>query len=311
MSDSTITQKTIQVIYVPGTFGNCLRWMLYRFSKDSPFKDIDSPWDEDRRVHGYWDHPGHDGRFRRGHQIDDRSDSPDPNANKIVIHFKFKDLLFVERCGFHRNIGYENDEKRYTNIINNSDTNFVKNTFGDVRSSKSVAKELVKIQFHDIQKHTWWNNAKKFLADENHHQFDFYSLWDHHKLIHELQKISDRYKLDFDIEEKVIHNVVEEVKRSYPVITRDRANLVLDAIMNNTKMECEDLDIYEQAFIETELEKTHDSLIFPYGSHWFKDTLQIREFIDTYPTYLRHMNPRLPWYNNMKNPFYLTGKINE
>ena len=35
------------------------------------------------------------------------------------------------------------------------------------------------------------------------------------------------------------------------------------------------------------------------------------DFLSTYPKYLRHMNPRLPWYNNLKNPFYLTGKIDK
>lgn len=304
-------QSRIQVIYAPGTFGNCVRWLFYRFSKDSPYKDIDSPWDEDHRVHGFFDDPVHRGRFRRGHQVNNRIDSPDPTAQKVVINFKFEDLLFVERCGFYRNVGCENNEKRYANIINQADATFVKNTFGSVRSSKSVAKELVKIQFHDMGKHVWWDSMKKIMLDKDHHHFDMYSLWDHDKLIHELRKVSDRYDLDFVIDEKVIRNVVEEVKRSYPVITRNRANEVLDAIISNTNTDCYDLDIYEQAFIETELEKTHDSLIFPYGSHWFKNTLQIKEFLDTYPAYLKHMNPRLPWYNNMKNPFYLTGRIDK
>jgi len=304
-------QKKIQVIYVPGTFGNCLRWLFYRCIEDSPFKDVDSPWDEDGRVHGFFDHPGHDGRFRRGHQINEGVHAPDSDADKVVINFKPKDLLFVERCKFYRNPGWENNQKRYENIINLADATFLQEAFGNVTSSKSVARELLKIQFHDMENHTWWNNAKKFLADVNCHQFDMYSLWDHDNLKKELTKVSERYDLDFVIEEKVIHNVVEEIKKSYPVITRDRAHQVLDAIVSKRKIDCNDLDILEQAFIEAELEKIHDSVIFPYGSQWFENTDQIREFIDTYPTYLKHMNPRLPWYNNMKNPFYLTGKIDE
>ena len=304
-------QKKNQVIYVPGTIGNCLRWLFYRFIKDSPFKDIDSPWDENRRVHGFFDHSGHDGRFRRGHQINESADAPDSDADKVVISFEPKDLLFAERCGFYRNPGNENEKNRYENIINLADTTFLKETFGDVTSSKSVAKELLKIQFHDMENHTWWNNAKKFLADVNCHQFDMYSLWNHDKLKKELTKVSERYHLDFVIEEKVIHNVVKEIKRSYPVITRNRAHQVLDAIVSKRKIDCNNLDILEQAYIEAELEKIHDSVIFPYGSQWFENTDQIREFIDTYPTYLKHVNPRLPWYNNIKNPFYLTGKIDE
>ena len=73
----------------------------------------------------------------------------------------------------------------------------------------------------------------------------------------------------------------------------------------------ENLDIIEQAWIETMLEKQYDNIIFPYGNNWFKNTKQIIDFLETYPTYLKHMNPRLPWYNNIKNPFYLTGQIDE
>ena len=301
----------IQVIYAPGTFGNCVRWMFDRFTKVSNFEGIDSPWDEDHRAHGF-DEDAFDRRFKRGHQLDGRLDSPDLDSYKLVLCFEPKDLVFVERCGFYRNPGWEKNEKsRYKNIIDLADASFVKKSFGSVSSSKSVAKELLKIQFHNMGKHLWWNSMKKFIADKNHHQFDLCSLWDHDRLKKELEKVSERYTLDFDIDEKVIHNVVEKIKKSYPVITRKRAHQVLNAISSNVNIDCNDLDIVEQAYIEAELEKIYDCVIFPYGSNWFNDTAQIREFLDTYPAYLKHMNPRLPWYNNIKNPFYLTGKIDE
>jgi len=301
-------KNPIQVIYAPGTFGNCVRWMFDRFTKGSNFEGIDSPWDDDGRAHGF-NSSAYTGRFRRGHQVDGRADSPDTESNKVVISFDPGDLLFAERCGFYRNPGWENEKDRHKNIIDLSDASFVKESFGSVSSSKSVAKELLKIQFHDVGKHMWWNSMKKFITDKNHHQFDLYSLWDHDRLKKELTKVSERYTLDFNIDEKVIHNVVEKIKKVYPVMTRKRAHQVLDAISSNINIDCNDLDIVEQAYIEAELEKIHDCVIFPYGSNWFKDTNLIREFLDTYPAYLKHMNPRLPWYNNIKNPFYLTGKI--
>lgn len=302
--------KPIQVIYAPGTFGNCVRWMFDRFSKRSNFKDVDSPWDKNGRVHGFADEEFNK-KFLRGHQLEGRSDSPVPEADKVVINFKFKDLLLVERCGFYRNPGWNNKKDRYTNIIESANASFVKESFGRVSSNRSVAKELLKIQFHDMENHEWWNSAKKFLEDESCHQFDLYSLWDHHKLKAELVKVSEKYELDLKIDEEVINNVVEKIKKSYPVMTRKRAHHVLDAIQTNTNITCDDLDIAEQAYIESELEKINDCVIFPYGTSWFADTNSIREFLDTYPTYLKHMNPRLPWYNNIKNPFYLKGKIDE
>ena len=304
------SNKEILVIFAPGTFGHTVRWMFDRFTKGSSFKDMLSPWDNDRRAHGF-SRRQYLKKFQRRHPVDDQTCSMNSGSDKVVVTFDPNDLLFVERCGFYRNPGYENDKKRYENIIGLADTTFVNESFGNVPSSKSVAKELLKIQFHDMGKHLWWNSILQSMSDKNNHNFNMYSLWNFSSLKNELEKVSEKYNLDFVIDDKVIHNIVNEIKNSYPIITKDRAQQVLESINSRKNMDCDALDIVEQAFIEVELEKSHDSVIFPYGTNWFNDTNQIREFLTTYPTYLKHMNPRLPWYNNIKNPYHLTGKIDE
>lgn len=66
----------IRVIYAPGTFGNCVRWMFDRFTKGTSFKGMDSPWDTEDRAHGF-DDASFNIKFKRGHQLDGRLDSPD------------------------------------------------------------------------------------------------------------------------------------------------------------------------------------------------------------------------------------------
>ena len=302
--------KQIQVIVSPGTFGMCLRWMFDRFSASSKFKNIDSPWDKDGRAHGF-DDDDFLQRFQIGHQINFQSMKLIEKADKIVLSFQDKDLPFVERCAFYRAIGNEDEKSRYTNIINRADASFVKETFGDNVCNKTVAKELLKIQFHDMQNHLWWTKMKDFINDKQHFQFNMYALWDEDMLTKEINKVSQKFELDLTVEQNVIDNVVKKIKSTHVVKTKERATKVLDAIQDKINVDCEDLDIVEQAFIETELEKLHDNILFSYGVNWFKDTTQIIDFLETYPTYLKHMNPRLPWYNNIKNPFYLKGKIND
>ena len=111
-----------------------------------------SPWDADDRVHGFIE-DDFSTKFKRGHQLAGRHNSPDPDSYKLVLCFEPKDLIFVERCGFYRNPGFENEKSRYANIIGQAETSFVKETFGDVTDNKSVAKELFKIQFHDMTNH--------------------------------------------------------------------------------------------------------------------------------------------------------------
>ena len=294
--------KKIQIIYHPGTFGKLFRWLLDRFSPNCQFKNIDSPWDEDNRVHGLFEY---NQRFIARNQINEKSISSYPGASKIIINFKLDDLLLAERCGFYRNPGQENEQTRHNCIIECTDTKILQLfNINKKEMHKSVAKEIYKIQLHDHENHNWWNEITEYMKNNNHYQFPIYALWNKENFIKELKAISNKFSLDLNINEAIISNITEKISKMYPISTRYRAKNVLKAIKENTNIECNELDIFEQAWIEVILEKQHDSIIFPYGTNWFKNTNQINEFLNTYPSYLKHMNPRLPWYNNIKNPFY-------
>ena len=193
-----------------------------------------------------------------------------------------------------------------------ADQSFVEKSFGTKsKSSKCVAKELFKIQFHDWKNHKWWNTMIEWSKDKTHYQFPVPALWNLEQFIHEIETISNKFSLDLSIDQDILSKIVEKINKTYPVYTRSRAIDVLKAVQKDADMDCSDFDIVEQAWLEVVLEKEHDVVLFPYGTGWFKNSKEIREFIDTYPSYLKHMNPRLPWYNNIKNPFHLTGKIDE
>lgn len=301
--------QKIQVVYASGTFGNLLRWMLDRFSPNTKFKHIDNPWDTHDRVHPPMHKKLYNNRFLRGHQVEGRDYSPNYSAKLVIINYKPEDLLFVERCGFYRRPGMETDQSRYNCVIKKADKKFLLETFGQYRVCKSLAKELYKIQFHDHENHVWWRSMEKLIQDNNHYQFPIDALQNTKQFITEIEAISSRLSLGLVVDEEVVSAIVKKINQSYPVITRQRAHDVLQAINENVNIDCSKMDIVEQAWLETVLEKKHNSIIFPYGSNWFKDTNQINEFLDTYPSYLKHINPRLPWHNNNRNPFYLTGKI--
>ena len=304
-----MNKKQIQVIYSSGTFGNCLRWLLDRFSTDSKFKNIDSPWDKNNRAHD-WDGQRFLKKFTLAHQlVDDCLGGPIPDADKIVINWPLKDLLFAMRMDFIRNPRMEKEDTRYEHIIKKANASFVKKTFGDVKINKQVAKELTKIKIHDIKNHSWWTKMFEFMNDESHHQFPLEAMWDKENLTKQLQIISDKFNLDLVIEEKVINNVVAKINTMHVITTRNRADKVLQAIEKKEDLDCGDLDIIEQAYIETILEQKNDCIIFPYGTTWFANTKEINSFIETYPSYLKHMNPTLPWYKGYKNPYYLKDKI--
>ena len=84
-----------------------------------------------------------------------------------MIGYDPEDLLFVVRCGYYRTPGMETEATRIKNIIARQDSNFVTESFGQIHNHASVAKELIKIQFHDMQSHEWWGAMDKIMKEDN------------------------------------------------------------------------------------------------------------------------------------------------
>jgi hypothetical protein len=318
-------QEKIQILYCPGMFGNLFRFLLDRSLPNSKLKTrtITDIFNKESNLHQPYEWSN---KFSNSHQVsftnyphllerypelnkEKDTRQPDPDAEKILITFEDADEIFANRCVYYRNpLLLNNVKNKIEEIILLADQKFVIESFNNACSSKMVAKEIKKIEFH-AQEHIWMKEYRRHKQDTSIYQFDVRHLFDPNTLGEELYKISKQFNLKLEIDNNFLINIIDKIINIEPVPTIDRCNQVLEAINNRKNINCEDLDIIEQAWIEVLLEKKHDSLLFPFGTNWFSNTDQINEFIDRYPSYLKHMNPRLPWYNNIKNPFYLTGKI--
>ncbi len=316
-------KEQIQILYCGGMFGNLFRFLLDRSSPNSKLKTITIKdiLTEENNLHQPFEWSD---KFSNSHQVsfkdyphllerypDLKKDirQPDPAAEKILITFDDSDEIFAHRCGYHRNPLLLNHAKnKVEEIILLADQKFVIQSFNNANPSDMVAKEIKKIEFHAAE-NIWIKEYRKFKQDKSIYHFNIRYLFDPNILGEELCKISKHFNLQLEIDKDFLKSIVNTIINIEPVPTIDRCNRVLEAINNKKSIDCKDLDIIEQAWIEVLLEKEHDSLLFPFGTNWFSNTDQINEFIARYPSYLKHMNPRLPWYNNIKNPFYLTGKI--
>lgn len=298
-------------------FGNLLRFILDRSLPSSNLKNITDPFTQEKNVHQKF---AWSSIFCICHQVDLKkfpniiskfnklskdTRHPDPAAKKIII--TFDEVIFSHRCGFYRN-PLMFDKNNIDDIVQSADTKFVSESFNNNEESVMVAKELKKIEFH-ANSNIWSIEYAKFLQDRSNYQFNIKNLFDVELLCNELEKISVYFGLELEIDKSYFKELIKKIKNITPVDTMDRCKLIYTAIKKNENISCADLDILEQAWIEVLLEKEYDSLLFPFGSNWFLTTKQINEFLNRYPSYLRHINPRLPWYNKIKNPYYLTGKI--
>lgn len=316
-------KNKIQIIYFPGTFGNLLRFILDRGLPDSKLKDIENPFTKENNVHQKnfkWS-----SFFSKGHTVSFLRDRPDVlkkypevfgenldnmdpclHSRKIIVTIHDTDKIFMHRSIFCRNpiiFGKNNVD----DIVKLADKKFVEENFKNTETSIMVAKELKKIEFHE-DKNIFEIGYRELLQNKYNYHFNFRSLFDAISLADEIKKINSFFNISLEIDINYYKKLVEKIKKIPLVDTIDRCNDVLEAIKNKKNIHCGNLDIIEQAWIEVLLEKEHDSVLFPFGTNWFSTTKQINEFLERYPSYLKHMNPRLPWYNNIKNPFYLIGK---
>ena len=83
---------------------------------------------------------------------------------------------------------------------------------------------------------------------------------------------------------------------------------MIHAIKNEIRVNCEELDLVEQAFINAWIEKNHKFVTTPFTKEFFKDTFEIIEYITNFPDHYKAMNPNLQSFNGKPNPFYLWNK---
>lgn len=313
-------EKNIQIIYHPGMFGNLIRFILDRSLIDTKLKNIDDPFTKEENLHQQYEY---NRKFSNSHQVNieqfafllekypwlkEDKRRPDPSAQKIIILFDPRDEVFAYRCTFYRCPWINDKISNLDAIIYKKDTKFLKESFNQTSPNLMMAKELMKIDFHSVE-NIWLKEYKKYLNKDNFYYFNIRNLLDNKKIEEEIINISNFFNIHLTPDIPWLKNIVEKVKTIAPFDSIDRCNNVYNAIINKQNIDCSTLDIIEQAWIETQLEKNYDCIIFPYGTSWFNNTDQINQFLNTYPSYLKHMNPRLPWYNDIKNPYYLTGKI--
>ena len=73
-------------------------------------------------------------------------------------------------------------------------------------------------------------------------------------------------------------------------------------------MDISNIDVIEQAYISAWIEKNYDFITIPRTNNFFNTTNEIIQWLDWYPNHYKAMNPNLPKFNGIPNPFYLHGK---
>jgi len=153
-------------------------------------------------------------------------------------------------------------------------------------------------------------NSKTTLKNINQKTYciNLSDIWNTDSFLSKMQEASQMLGLELELgeEAKVLHQKFLMKRKNHG--SWDRTFQVIEAIKNNVNIDCTQLDLVEQGYLYAWIEKNYDFIQTPLTRSFFGNTNEIIEYIKNYPNHYKAMNPNLPTFNNIPNPFYLWNK---
>jgi len=241
------------------------------------------------------------------------------NTNIIKILYS-NDILYYERVAMaragdaNRDIHNVHKDISFLKSYNKAFYNKIHNMYSITSDSvpKWLLRDAYKLGFLD-----WHNQGSVITAEQDtrwmeenlardniihYTQVDvFFTL---EKLKSELQKLDDAFGLDLSFD-NLEHIHEQFLSRNTIFQTHRNTALVLDAVSENKDIPIPPLDIIQQAYVYAQLEKQHDFITMPISESFFTSTREILDYVNLYPQHYKAMNPNLPKFNGIDNPFFL------
>lgn len=301
----------VNIAFQGGTHGNFLRYCIDKFCKHTP-DIIGTPFTKNNTSHidlNYSD------LVYRYHPKTFEPFYENENEPHILITIEKEDLLYLERwvtmrAGDHKVDASKNVVQPHTEFLKDFrwEHNFKKYYNLDLAQStvpKFLMRDFYKLSFLDPDKNGFIELDTKLRNNLPKKTFCFpvSSFWDKTKFFMTMKQADEYLQLNLDISDE---NVFDEFATGLNFIdTKDRALDVIKAIDENRDLDIKDLDVVEQAFISAWLEKKFEYIVVPVCNQFFHSTSEILEWLKHYPQHYKAMNPNLPTFNNIPNPFHL------
>lgn len=308
-------ETDIYVFNSAGCHGHYLTYLIDRLSKKSPpIKEL--PFNQLGNSHNKIDYSG----FSQYVNVSQQYNYKNLKNKKIIKIVYNQEILYYERVAIsragdsgrdihtlHQNISFLKDysEEFYKKIyklysINNDAV------------PKWLLRDAYKLGFLD------WNNQGSVMSSKQDINWINNNLREHNNvyflnvgiffttetLKNELKKLNDIFELELEIDDvDEIHKIF--LDRNKILQTHKNTDIVLNAVYNNENIDIPPLDIIQQSFVYAELEKKYDFITMPLCEHFFRNTKEIIDYVILYPSHYKAINPNLPTFNNIPNPFFL------
>jgi len=149
-----------------------------------------------------------------------------------------------------------------------------------------------------------------FFDKQKTHHFPLDSFFDFDIFMKNITELDLVFGLQLDFDS--IEEMRDIFMQGYNLDThRQQANMTADIIKNlssDDNMLIPKLDVSFEGFIYAHIEKTYRFITAPLTNYFFKDTNELKSYVKNYPEHYKAMNPLLPTFNGIPNPFYLYAK---
>jgi hypothetical protein len=305
-------KKLVNIMFQSGTHGHYLRFCIDKFSSLTP-EFPGTPFTENGTSHSELNYSGLVNLY---HHWDDIPYSKDIEDPYILITIDKDDVLFLERWTTIRSrdskIDLNNDYVKWSNkfldLLRWKDklANYYNVDLEKHKIPRFVIRDFYKLTFLDIENNGYVKIDKRLRDNKPKNAFEFpiSSFWDKHKFKETLEKLNRSLDLRIDTDNCVqTHDLF--LKNLNFIDTRHRANEVIQAIRDRRDMPTHNLDTVEQAYVSAWIEQNHDYVQVPVCNQFFQSTNEIITWLAHYPQHYKAMNPNLPTFNNIPNPYYL------
>ena len=304
----------IYIFYSAGCHGHYLMYLIDRLSKNTaPLNQL--PFDNLGNSHEKLDYSNY---VKLVWPQDERKVSY--NKSNIIKILYTDDVLYYERAAMNR----AGNANRDLNNLHN-DISFLqeynKNFYEKIQQLYKVKKNSVpkwmlrdayKLGFLDIENQGSMMEArddinwmdKKLSANNVIHYTQVTAFYSTESLLKEMQKIDIKFDLNLDLTQ--LPEIHEKFLQGNEILkSNKKTSIVLDAVDQGLDVKIPALDIIQEAYVYAMLEKNNDFITMPMIDGFFETTGQLIDYIDNFPEHYKAMNPNLPKFNNIDNPFFL------
>lgn len=317
--------KLLNIVFASGCFGNFLRYFVERFSAKTPVMEQE-PFTESGTSHKI-QNKDFCGMVQRYHQTfinDNRGETDLPIC--LIMPSTKKHYLYLKKAQWFRagdTMNSPDDLWRkavgeMTGGMKEAAHNIIK-LYGVKESAhfswlpKFIVRDWYKLEFlerlEDTYNYHWFKKFKthEFFKKQKTFVLDLETFFDWRTFIERMIELDTVFCLDLDfnrqLEMKQIFDRGFELDR-----IRVECNLAQDVLEKGADRQLRNLGVATEAYIYAETEKANDFIQMPLTNRFFRDTSELKQFVEFYPNHYKAMNPNLPKFNGIDNPFYLHGK---